>query len=165
VSVTHPTRRQRGARLAATVARVFDWIEDPELRRETGQELNKGESRNSLARAVFIHRLGGVVHFWPFWGNKRARGNGRPLRVDLGQRHMRGSLWISFPRVHARQRRREARCRSECSRDRSCQSDPPAECDNPFPYGPRTRLSAAHDWIESRPGYARYRCPDRAPPP
>jgi hypothetical protein len=23
----------------------------------------------------------GVVHFWPFWGNKRARGNGRPLRV------------------------------------------------------------------------------------
>jgi Tn3 transposase DDE domain len=28
------------------------------LRRATGQELNKGESRHSLARAVFIHRLG-----------------------------------------------------------------------------------------------------------
>jgi len=39
---------------------TLDWIEDPELRRETGQELNKGESRNSLARAVFIHRLGDI---------------------------------------------------------------------------------------------------------
>ena len=37
---------------------TLDWIEDPDLRRETGQELSKGESRNSLARAVFIHRLG-----------------------------------------------------------------------------------------------------------
>ena len=37
---------------------TLDWISDPELRRTTGQELNKGESRNSLARAVFIHRLG-----------------------------------------------------------------------------------------------------------
>jgi hypothetical protein len=32
---------------------------------------------------VVVLRLHGVVHFWPFWGNKRARGNGRP---DLGQR-------------------------------------------------------------------------------
>ena len=39
---------------------TLDWVEDPELRRETGQELNKGESRNSLARAVFIHRLGEI---------------------------------------------------------------------------------------------------------
>jgi TnpA family transposase len=39
---------------------TLDRIEDPELRRETGQELNKGESRNSLARAVFIHRLGEI---------------------------------------------------------------------------------------------------------
>jgi len=39
---------------------TLDWIEDPELRRETGHELNKGESRNSLARAVFIHRLGEI---------------------------------------------------------------------------------------------------------
>jgi TnpA family transposase len=28
--------------------------------RETGQELNKGESRNSLARALFLHRLGEI---------------------------------------------------------------------------------------------------------
>ena len=39
---------------------TLDWIDDPDLRRGTGQELNKGESRNSLARAVFIHRLGEI---------------------------------------------------------------------------------------------------------
>jgi hypothetical protein len=39
---------------------LVDWIDDPELRRETGQEFNKGESRNSLACAVFIHRLGEI---------------------------------------------------------------------------------------------------------
>jgi TnpA family transposase len=39
---------------------TLDWLEDPELRRQTGQELNKGEARNSLARAVFIHRLGEI---------------------------------------------------------------------------------------------------------
>ena len=47
------------ARLERTLF-TLDWIDDPELRRETGQELNKGESRNSLARAVFIHRLGEI---------------------------------------------------------------------------------------------------------
>ena len=39
---------------------TLDWIEDLELRRETSRELNKGKSRNSLARAVFIHRLGEI---------------------------------------------------------------------------------------------------------
>ena len=39
---------------------TLDWIDDPELRRATGQELNKGETRNSLARAVFLHRLGEI---------------------------------------------------------------------------------------------------------
>ena len=39
---------------------TLNWIDDSELRRTTGQELNKGESRNSLARAVFIHRLGEI---------------------------------------------------------------------------------------------------------
>ena len=39
---------------------TLDWVEDPELRRSTGQELNKGEARNSLSRAVFIHRLGEI---------------------------------------------------------------------------------------------------------
>ena len=39
---------------------MLDWISTPSLRRETGRELNKGEARNSLARAVFIHRLGEI---------------------------------------------------------------------------------------------------------
>ena len=39
---------------------TLSWIEDPDLRRGTGQELNKGETRNSLARAVFIHRVGEI---------------------------------------------------------------------------------------------------------
>ena len=39
---------------------TLDWLEDAELRRQTSQELNKGESRNSHARAVFIQRLGEI---------------------------------------------------------------------------------------------------------
>jgi TnpA family transposase len=39
---------------------TLDWLENPELRRQAGQELNKGESRNSLSRAVFIHWLGEI---------------------------------------------------------------------------------------------------------
>ena len=39
---------------------TLDWIEDPDPRRGASRELNKGESRNSLARAVFIHRLGEI---------------------------------------------------------------------------------------------------------
>ena len=34
------------------------WFEDPGLRRAVTAELNKGEARNSLARAVAFHRLG-----------------------------------------------------------------------------------------------------------
>jgi hypothetical protein len=37
---------------------TLDWISDPGQRRTTGQELNKGEARNSLARAVFPPGLG-----------------------------------------------------------------------------------------------------------
>jgi hypothetical protein len=39
---------------------VLDWLEDPQLRRQTTVELNKGEARNGLARAVSFHRLGRV---------------------------------------------------------------------------------------------------------
>src|SRR4051812_6267121 len=35
-----------------------DWLEQPSLRRQATVELNKGESRNALARAVCFHRLG-----------------------------------------------------------------------------------------------------------
>lgn len=34
------------------------WLESPELRRRATAELNKGEARNALARAVCFHRLG-----------------------------------------------------------------------------------------------------------
>ncbi len=37
---------------------MLDWIESPDLRRQVTEELNKGEGRNNLARAVFHHRLG-----------------------------------------------------------------------------------------------------------
>lgn len=37
---------------------TLDWIESPDLRRQATEELNKGEGRNNLARAVFYHRLG-----------------------------------------------------------------------------------------------------------
>ena len=53
-------RRAAGTGTAGTHAVHARLISEPELRRETGQELNKGEARNSLARAVFIHRLGEI---------------------------------------------------------------------------------------------------------
>ncbi len=63
--VAHP--RQNGVAMALReIGRLerslfmLDWISTPSLRRETGRELNKGEARNSLARAVFIHRLGEI---------------------------------------------------------------------------------------------------------
>ena len=37
---------------------ICDWLLDPTLRRRSHGNLNKGESRHSLARAVFLHRLG-----------------------------------------------------------------------------------------------------------
>ena len=36
----------------------LEWIEDPDLRRGKTEELNKGEARNSLARAVSLYRQG-----------------------------------------------------------------------------------------------------------
>lgn len=39
---------------------VLDWLDDPLLRRHTTAELNKGEGRNGLTRAVSFHRLGRV---------------------------------------------------------------------------------------------------------
>src|SRR5208337_153310 len=37
---------------------MLGWYSDPELRRRTGLGLNKGEARNTLARAIFFNRLG-----------------------------------------------------------------------------------------------------------
>lgn len=36
------------------------WLQSPQLRRKATNELNKGELKNSLARAIFLHRLGEV---------------------------------------------------------------------------------------------------------
>ena len=59
--------RQNGLALALReVGRIertlftLDWLEDPTLRRQATAELNKGESRNALSRAVRFHRLGRV---------------------------------------------------------------------------------------------------------
>jgi TnpA family transposase len=50
-----------GLREVGRVARTLftlRWVADPELRRTANAELNKGEARNTLARAVYVHRLG-----------------------------------------------------------------------------------------------------------
>lgn len=39
---------------------LFVLAENVELRRRVHAELNKGEARNALARAVFFHRLGEI---------------------------------------------------------------------------------------------------------
>jgi TnpA family transposase len=49
--------RGLGAALERTLF-MLDWFEMPRLRRQTTVELNKGEARNALARAVCFHRLG-----------------------------------------------------------------------------------------------------------
>ena len=60
---TYP--RQNGLALALReIGRIertlytLDWLEQAPLRRQATAELNKGESRNALARAVCFHRLG-----------------------------------------------------------------------------------------------------------
>ena len=39
---------------------ILDWLQSVELRRRVQAGLNKGESRNSLAKAVFFYRLGEI---------------------------------------------------------------------------------------------------------
>jgi len=39
---------------------MLDWMQNVELRRRVQSGLNKGESRNALARAVFFNRLGEI---------------------------------------------------------------------------------------------------------
>lgn len=39
---------------------MLDWLQDAELRRRVHAELNKGEARNALARAVLFGRLGEI---------------------------------------------------------------------------------------------------------
>ena len=39
---------------------LLDWLQNPELRRTVTAGLNKGEARNTLARAVFFNRFGEI---------------------------------------------------------------------------------------------------------
>jgi TnpA family transposase len=59
--------RQNGLALALReIGRVertlftLDWLENPDLRRQATAELNKGESKNALQRALCFHRLGRI---------------------------------------------------------------------------------------------------------
>ena len=53
---------------------TLDWLDDPALRRQATAELNKGESRNALARAVCFHRLGRIRDRTPESQQHRAGG-------------------------------------------------------------------------------------------
>ena len=73
--------RQNGLALALReVGRIerslftLDWLDDPALRRQATAELNKGESRNALARAVCFHRLGRLRDRTPESQQHRAGG-------------------------------------------------------------------------------------------
>lgn len=55
------------------------WLQDPIMRRRTNAGLNKGEARNALARAVFLHRLGEIRD--RSYENQRYRASGLNLVV------------------------------------------------------------------------------------
>ena len=66
-----------------------------ELRRQTSRELNKGETRNSLARAVFIHRLGEIRD--RTYENQQHRASGLNLLVTaiiLWNTRYLGESWV-----------------------------------------------------------------------
>src|ERR1044072_976811 len=58
---------------------ILDWISDPALRRRSNAGLNKGEARNSLARALFFHRHGGIRD--RTFKNQRYRASGLNLTI------------------------------------------------------------------------------------
>ncbi len=58
---------------------MLEWIKKPALRRRVSAGLNKGEARNSLARAVFFNRLGEVRD--RSFENQRHRAGGLNLVV------------------------------------------------------------------------------------
>jgi hypothetical protein len=58
---------------------MLEWLKDPDLRRRVSAGLNKGEAKNSLARAVFFNRLGEVRD--RSFENQRHRASGLNLVV------------------------------------------------------------------------------------
>ena len=68
--------------LTLTLERTFfmlNWYQDPNLRRRDNLGLNKGESRNSLCRVVFLNRLGEIRD--RSYENQRCRASGLNLIV------------------------------------------------------------------------------------
>lgn len=59
---------------------TLKWLRDPVLRRRGTASLNKGEARNSLARAVFFYRLGEIRD--RSYDTQRYRASGLNLVVD-----------------------------------------------------------------------------------
>lgn len=53
---------------------MLDWFRDPALGRRVLVGLNKGEARNALARAVFMHRQGEIKDRKPENRSYRASG-------------------------------------------------------------------------------------------
>jgi TnpA family transposase len=58
---------------------TLKWLQDPALRRRVSAGLNKGDARNSLARAVFFYRLGEIRD--RSYENQRYRASGLNLVV------------------------------------------------------------------------------------
>jgi hypothetical protein len=58
---------------------ILDWLQDPALRRRSNAGLNKGEARNSLARALFFHRHGEIRD--RTFENQRYRASGLNLTI------------------------------------------------------------------------------------
>ena len=77
---------------------MLDWLDDLDLRRRTSANLNKGEARNALARAVFFNRLGELRD--RTFENQRHRASGlnlvasaiilwNTIYIDRAVRHLR----------------------------------------------------------------------------
>lgn len=81
-----PTLRPPVARALREIGRVertlfmLDWLDDANLCRRTNANLNKGEARNALARAVFLNRLGELRD--RTFENQRHRASGLNLIVS-----------------------------------------------------------------------------------
>jgi TnpA family transposase len=118
--LTAQRRRSRVARVGPAGERTLftlDWVNDPALRRKAGEELNKGESRNSLARAVFLHRLGEIRD--RTYENQQHRASGLNLLVTQSSCGTRG-IWNAPSPPCGRQRSSPIICWLTCPRsDRS----------------------------------------------
>src|SRR5271166_2378651 len=86
---------------------MADWLMDLELRRRSHANLNKGESRHALARAVFFHCLGELrdrtaeaMAYRASWV-KPGRERHHPVEHDLPRPHSQLRAW-SGRRTHRR---------------------------------------------------------------